>query len=153
MDMSKAFISAVENHLPDVAIVFDRYHISALMNRAIEDLRREQQNQLDEDGKQVLKGTRFPLLKNYENLTEEKQNRLQSLLEVNAPLFTIHTMKEQLRDFWDKPSMEEAIPFLDAWCNDAASSNISQLKRSPTHSCSTVTVSSITTSTPSLAAL
>ncbi|MDZ7696856.1 MAG: ISL3 family transposase [Deltaproteobacteria bacterium] len=129
MDMSKAFISAVENHLPDVAIVFDRYHISALMNRAIEDLRREQQNQLDEDGKQVLKGTRFLLLKNYENLTEEKQNRLQSLLEVNAPLFTIHTMKEQLRDFWDKPSMEEAIPFLDAWCNDAASSNISQLKK------------------------
>ncbi|MDZ7698310.1 MAG: transposase [Deltaproteobacteria bacterium] len=72
MDMSKAFISAVENHLPDVAIVFDRYHISALMNRAIEDLRREQQNQLDEDGKQVLKGTRFLLLKNYEIFTEEK---------------------------------------------------------------------------------
>ncbi|MDZ7696702.1 MAG: transposase [Deltaproteobacteria bacterium] len=73
INMSKAFISAVENHLPDVAIVFDRYHISALMNRAIEDLRREQQNQLDEDGKQVLKGTRFLLLKNYENLTEEEQ--------------------------------------------------------------------------------
>ncbi|MDZ7696701.1 MAG: transposase [Deltaproteobacteria bacterium] len=60
---------------------------------------------------------------------KKNRNRLQSLLEVNAPLFTIHTMKEQLRDFWDKPSMEEAIPFLDAWCNDAASSNISQLKK------------------------
>jgi transposase len=69
------------------------------------------------------------LLKNYENLDEEKQDRLQSLLEVNAPLFTIHTMKEQLRQFWEKDSIEEAITFLDAWCMDAEYSGIKPLKK------------------------
>jgi transposase len=41
MDMSKSYISAVQEHLPLVPIVFDHYHISALMNNAIEDVRRE----------------------------------------------------------------------------------------------------------------
>jgi len=129
MDMNKGFISAVEAHLPGVAIVFDHYHVSALMNKAIEEVRREQQSQLDEEGKQVLKGSRFLLLKNYENLDEEKQSRLQQLLEVNAPLLTVHTMKEQLREFWEKGSIEQAITFLDTWCNDAEKSGIKQLKR------------------------
>ena len=129
MDMSSSFISAVEENLPLVPIVFDHYHVSALMNKGIEEVRREQQAQLDEDGEKILKGTRFLLLKNYEKLDQEKQDRLQSLLQVNAPLFTIHTMKEQLREFWQKDSIGEAVTFLDAWCKDAESSAIAPLNR------------------------
>ena len=129
MDMSTAFSSAVEEHLPGVAIVFDRYHVSALMNKGIEDLRREQQSQLDKEGQKVLKGTRFLLLKNYETLDQEKQTRLAQLLQANAPLLTIHTMKEQFREFWEKDSIDQAIPFLDAWCTDAESSGVKELKK------------------------
>jgi transposase len=129
MDMSTGFISAVEEHLPFVPIVFDHYHVSALMNKGIEEVRREQQAQLDDEEGRYLKGSRFLLLKNYEKLDEEKQDRLQSLLEVNAPLFTIHTMKEQLREFWEKDSIEEAITFLDAWCTDAENSTVKPLKK------------------------
>ena len=38
-------------------------------------------------------------------------------------------MKEQLREFWEKDSIEEAITFLDAWCTDAENSAIKPLKR------------------------
>jgi len=129
MDMSSAFMSAVEEHLPAVAIVFDPYHVSALMNKGIEDLRREQQSQLDEEGKEVLKGSRFLLLKNYETLDQEKQSRLDQLLQANAPLLTLHTMKEQFREFWQKDSIDEAITFLDAWCTDAENSGVKELKK------------------------
>jgi transposase len=129
MDMSTAFSSAVEEHLPGVAIVFDRYHVSALLNKGIEDLRREQQSQLDEEGQKVLKGTRFLLLKNYETLDQEKQTRLAQLLQANAPLLTIHTMKEQFREFWEKDSIEQAIPFLHAWCTDAENSGVKELRK------------------------
>ncbi len=129
MDMSTSFMSAVQEHLPFVPIVFDHYNVSAMMNRGIEEVRRQQQAQLDEEGEKFLKGIRFLLLKNYENLDEENKNRLQSLLDVNAPLFTIHTMKEQLRTFWEKDSIEESITFLDAWCTDAENSDIKPLKR------------------------
>jgi transposase len=134
MDMSTAFSSAVEEHLPGVAIVFDRYHVSALMNKGIEDLRREQQSQLDEEGQKVLKGTRFLLLKNYETLDQEKQSRLAQLLQANTPLLTIHTMKEQFREFWEKDSIDQAIPFLDAWYTPASRNS----RRSPPLSCATV---------------
>lgn len=129
MDMNTGFAHAVQDHLPHVALVFDHYHVSALINRAIDELRREQQSQMDEKEQKTLKGSRFLLLKNYENLDEQKQGRLQNLLEANAPLWTMYTMKEQFRDFWQKPSIIEAMAFLDAWCTDAENSGIKQLKK------------------------
>jgi len=56
MYMSTAFISAVEEHLSHVTVVFDHYHVSALMNKGIANLRREQQPQLDEGGDKVFQG-------------------------------------------------------------------------------------------------
>jgi transposase len=129
MDMNKGYIRAVQDCLPQVAIVFDRYHVSALINQGIDELRRQQQGQLDEQEKQALKGSRFILLANYENLRDEKQSRLNALLEANAPLFTMHTMKEQFRVFWEKPCVIDAAKFLDAWCTDAANSGIRQLEK------------------------
>ena len=129
MDMSKSYISAVQEHLPLVPIVFDHYHISALMNNAIEDVRREQQAQIDQEGEKLIKGSRFLLLKNYENLSGEKQDRLNDLLRANEPLFIAHTMKEQLRQFWEKDTYFEAALFLDAWCTDAEKSGIKALKK------------------------
>lgn len=129
MDMSTGYIAAVHECLPGVEIVFDRYHVAALMNKAIDDLRRELQSKLEEQDRQVIKGSRFLLLSNYEKLEEDKQTRLNALLEVNAPLFTIHSMKEQLRTFWEKSSMAEGLEFLEAWCQDAANSGIKQLEK------------------------
>jgi transposase len=60
MDMSSAYYNAVIETLPRVNIVFDRYHIMALINQAIEDLRRDQQNELDRLGQQTrLRETAF----------------------------------------------------------------------------------------------
>jgi len=64
MDMSSAFFWSVREALPEVDIVFDHYHVSALMNRTVDELRREYQNQLDEAGKMTMKGSRFLFLRN-----------------------------------------------------------------------------------------
>lgn len=129
MDMNAGYVSAVQKYLPDVAIVFDRYHVSALINKATDELRRKQQAQLDEAGQKTLKGSRFLLLTNYEKLDDQKQSRLNSLLEANSPLFTMHAMKEQFRGFWEQSSVIKASNFLDAWCGDAESSGISHLTK------------------------
>ena len=47
MDMSSAYFGAAREALPDVDIVFDRFHITALMNRAIDELRRDVQGEMD----------------------------------------------------------------------------------------------------------
>jgi len=129
MDMSGSYFSAVRGCLPGVDIVFDHYHVSALMNQAIDELRREQQRELDDLGQKTLKGNRFLLLRNYDSLDSDRKTRVDALLQVNQPLFLAHSMKEQLRLFWDKEDLESAKGFLDTWLKDAMASGIRVLAR------------------------
>lgn len=119
MDMSKPYSSAVTEHLPHADIVFDRYHIMAMMNKAIETLRREQQRTLDNSDKRYLKGCRFLLLSNYNSLDKNRKTKLNALLEVNKPLFVMHSMKEQLRLLWGQLNRQKALQFLNQWIFDA----------------------------------
>ena len=66
MDMSAAYISAVQANLPDAAIVFDRFHVVKLMNEKLTELRRDLYRQASSDEKSVLKGSRWLILKNPE---------------------------------------------------------------------------------------
>ena len=68
VDMSHSYVKAITENLGHVDIVFDRYHISALMNRGIDELRKEIQAKLDKNDQQYFKGARFLFLKNYSNL-------------------------------------------------------------------------------------
>ncbi len=129
MDMNSAYFWAVKESLPDVLVIFDRYHVMALMNQALDELRREHQRDLDNLGKKTLKGSRFLLLRNYENLDDDSRGRLQQLLKVNQPLHLMHNMKEQLRVFWAKNNYSDACKFLETWCRDAMASGIKQLSR------------------------
>ena len=119
MDMSKSYRSAVEQFLPHVCIVFDRFHVMQLVSKTIDKVRRKQQKQMDEEKCKTLKGNRFLLLANYENLTPDETERLDIALGVNAPLFIIHTMKEQLRLLWSKPNKKSGRRFLATWIMDA----------------------------------
>lgn len=129
MDMSRSFFSAVQEVLPDVDVVFDRFHIMALMNKAIDEIRRAWQNQLDQAGLKTLKGSRFLFLRNYESLHKSEKSRLDTLLEVNQPLAIAHTLKEQLRLLWQLPDKETSQSFLQTWYTDAISAGIPQLRK------------------------
>lgn len=126
MDMSPAYISAVRTHLPAAAIVFDRFHVVKLMNEKLSDLRRGLQREADMLGKKMLKGTRWLLLKNPENLNETRNERrkLDEALAFNKPLAEAYYMKEQLRLFWQQPDKETAARFLERWCQWAWASDI-----------------------------
>ena len=129
MDMSSSFFWAVNEILPEVEVVFDRFHVMALMNKAIDSMRRDYQRQLDKTERKTLKGSRFLLLRNYEKLDPEHKSRLDILLEVNQPLAKIHFMKEQLRLFWNLSDRKRAAGFLWTWCQDALSSGIKHLAK------------------------
>ena len=81
--------------------------------------------------KEVLKGTRWLLLKNPENLDEEKdeKQRLKEALALNEPLATAYYMKEDLRRFWEQPGKRFATTFLDGWIRRAEASGIKVLQQ------------------------
>jgi len=127
IDMSKAYIAAVKKHLPKAVLVFDRFHIVKLFNEKLSDLRRELHREASTLlEKQVLKGTRWLLLKNPENLDERRneKQRLADALRLNEPLATAYYMKEDLRQFWDQPTKATARRVLADWVARAQASGI-----------------------------
>jgi transposase len=119
MDLSKSYTGAVRKVLPEIDIVFDRFHVMALMNRALDDIRKQQYKKLPEESRAFLKGQRFLLLKNYSSLSPDNVAQLNALLEVNIPLFQAHAMKEQLRLFWELESANKGAKFLLDWIHGA----------------------------------
>jgi transposase len=129
IDMNPGYISALQEYLPKVKIVFDRFHIVRIAQAMMDELRRSLQNTMKAVEGNTLKGSRYLLLSNYTNLSEEKQHRLKELLRVNEPLTKAYMFKEQLNLLWDLPSKEEGERFLKAWAKDAWESGIALVKK------------------------
>lgn len=130
-DMSAAYIRAVTDHLPDAQLVFDRFHIMKLFNEKLSDLRRELYREAEAGpAKNVLKGIRWLLLRNQENLDDDKNDweRLQEALELNHSLATAYYLKEELRLLWEQESAWSAGQLLDHWCVRARASGIRMLR-------------------------
>src|SRR5207249_168464 len=86
-DVSKAYIRAVRDHLPGAVHVFDHFHVTKLFNDKLSAFRRARYHQLSSArDRQILKGTRWLLLKNPENLdpTRHGAERLQEALRLHA---------------------------------------------------------------------
>jgi transposase len=129
-DMSVAYIEAVSSNLKDAVHVFDHFHVIKLYNEKLSELRRDVYREVtDLMHKDVLKGIRWLLLKNPENLdpTKNERVRLDEALRINAPLFVGYYMKEQLRAIWNQEDKRTARRFLNGWIALAQVSGIRML--------------------------
>lgn len=126
-DMSAAYWSAVLEHLPQAALVFDKFHVLKLMNERLDDLRREMVREAEGPLKLRIKGTRFLLLRNATNLQNEDIPRLDKALRLNEPLLLAWYLKEELHELWNQPSRQKMDLFLRDWCDKADHTGIGQL--------------------------
>ena len=127
MDMSPAYLSAVQRHLPEATVVFDRFHVVKLMNEKLTQLRRElHRAAVDKLHKQALKGTRWLLLKLPENLdpTKGEPKRLREALRLNESLAIAYYLKEDLRQLWEQPDKRTARLKLIDWYHQAMASGV-----------------------------
>lgn len=129
-DMNPGYIGAVLANLVNVPLVFDHFHVVKLMNQRLTQIRRTLYRELkDSMGKKVLKGSRWILLKNPENLKAEhnEKERLQEALRLNQPLATAYYLKEDLRQIWRQSNKKRAARFLNDWIARATTSGIGPL--------------------------
>ncbi len=131
-DMSKAYIRAIRENLPKAIHVFDHFHVVKLYNDKLSAFRRELFRELtDEHERQILKGTSWLLLKNPENLDDDRNEveRLAEVLELNTPLTLAYYMKEDLKQIWDQGSKAAARRVLNDWIRRAEASGVSMLQK------------------------
>ena len=130
-DLFVSFIASVLENCPGAVHVFDHFHVVKLMNDHLNDIRRKvYAMEKNVNKRKVLKGTRYLLLGNGEDIFDQQhKTRLDNALAMNAPLSKAYYLKEQLREIWSQISKEEAEAVLDDWVKQARESKIPQLMR------------------------
>ena len=131
-DMGKPYLRAVRDHLPHAVHVLDHFHVIKLFNDKLSALRRELYHQAQSDHeRKILKGTRWLLLKNPENLDDERNefDRLMAALRLNRTLAIAYYLKEDLRQIWQQPNQRTARRVLKDWLARARVSGIRMLQQ------------------------
>jgi transposase len=132
MDMNTASDLEVKQHCPQAEVVYDLFHVVARYGRDVIDrIRVDQANALrhDKPARQVVKQSRWLLLRNRENLKEDHAVRLQELLAANQPLATVYVLKDSLKEVWYAPSVREGWRRWRTWLRHARESDLAPLQR------------------------
>lgn len=124
IDMSPSYICGVTEHLPNAKIVFDKFHITALLNKAMDELRKAERKEFD-----MLKGHKYTVLYRYENLTAKKQDELDYMLMAFPRLGEGYRLKELFSTFWELENTEDALAFLTYWCDVVLETDIQAFKQ------------------------
>ena len=113
MDMAACYKKAVEKVLPKAAIVFDRFHVKAYVNEAVDEVRKAAQALADSGERKFIFSQRWLLLR-----TEPKEQdswRLENLFELNADLALAYQLKEQFDAIFELEDRGEAEKQMNAF--------------------------------------
>jgi transposase len=124
-DMSPAFIKGCTEELPNARITFDKFHVIAHANAAVDKMRR-----IEQRSDKSLKGMRWALLKDRANLKPEAAADLDALV---ARMTTVRTArawfyKEQLREILERKQINIVRAMLQHWCTCVMRSKVEPMK-------------------------
>jgi len=116
IDMWRPYQQVARAELPRARITADRFHVMKQLNERISQIRRKIQNNGDESLRQLLKGSRWLLVRNRSELESEEEERLGEILSACAELRTLYLFKEEFRLIFEKVTDKaKAQRFLLAW--------------------------------------
>ena len=115
MDMWKAFGNSARAHAPQADILYDKFHIIRHLNDAMDEVRRQEMGRLTGKRKKWVKGQRYNLLSNQENLNLDGKNALKELFKRNQRLYKAYLLKESFSQLWDYTYPTSARKFFDNW--------------------------------------
>ncbi len=117
-DMAEWITRPIAERCPNATVCLDPFHVIKLATDALDEIRREVWNEARKAGETALakdlKGARFALWKNPENLTPRQKLKLAHIQQINQRLYRAYLLKEQLRQIY-RVDTDEAIAILNAW--------------------------------------
>jgi transposase len=124
-DMSPAFIRGVGDHLPQAEITFDRYHVIAELNKAVDEVRKAERKTHPE-----LAGSKYVWLKRPERLSKGQKETLGWLSRPSARLATARAYRWRwdFDGFYEQP-LELGEAYLERWCRGAIRSRLEPIKK------------------------
>jgi len=85
------------------------------LGEALDTVRKQEYARLSGKNRKYIKGQKFILLSNRENLTLDGKTSLKALLKINKRLNTAYLLKESFGQLWDYQTETWARKFFDNW--------------------------------------
>ena len=119
--------NVVAARCPNATLCLDPFHVVQWATKAVDDVRREVWNRTRRNGDKktanAIKGSRWALLKNPEDLDGNQRIRLARIQDHNQPIYRAYLLKEQLRDVFKHVGVQ-ARNILDDWLAWASRSKL-----------------------------
>jgi transposase len=123
-DMAAWYLEAIADRAPHAVVCIDPFHVVALANRALDEVRRGEWNRARREGLEAraVKYTRWALLKHPDRLNADQRATLALVRRHNARLWRGYEIKEMVRAVYGRP--DEAATWLDGAIRRAARSRL-----------------------------
>lgn len=129
-DMWKAYVNVIGQKLDKAVHVLDRFHVMQKFGKALDEIRAEEAKRLKRDGyEQILKQSRWSLLKRPENLTEKQVVKLSEVLKYNLRTVRAYLLREEFQQFWGYTKAAWAEKFLNRWTTRVMRSRLEPMKK------------------------
>lgn len=117
IDLWKGYKNLVIELMPNAQVVADRFQVMAQINKELDSQRKKERRKVEDliktaktpehkaKHEQVLEGlkkSKYVLLKNEKDLSEEQENKLAQVKEVSPKLKIMHELKEEIRKVFEQ---------------------------------------------------
>jgi transposase len=128
-DMWGPYFAPIRERLSGAMHILDRFHIRQQLNKAVDDIRKDEARALAQAGlKPQLKKLRWALLKNRKNWTAKERKRMRQLETSGLAAIRAYWLVAAFEHFWSYVSPTWAGKFLDGWCQRVRRSRLKSLK-------------------------
>lgn len=116
MDMSKAYAKGVSDRCKNARIVYDKFHVIAHANKAVDLVRRSESQSDRKKVREALAKSRWIWLKNPKNLTRKEKARLKRIDQDMLQTGKAYQMRLALQEIYQIDSVVEAAKRFSEWC-------------------------------------
>ena len=108
VDMWGGYPKVIEEMFPNAILVFDRFHVIKGVNSELNKIRRDEGI--------TDRGSKFILLKNFEDLSDEQEEKLIVTLRRSETLKEAYLLKEELREIYETYyTVDEGMSEIEKW--------------------------------------
>jgi transposase len=129
LDMSGIYREVAADLVPQAKIVHDKFHVSKHLNEAVDKVRRRENNALQAEGDDRLKGARQLFLFNPENLPKDRVADFEALKNSDLKAARAWAIKESFRTFWQCKTLKEAQGVFKKWYAWAIRCRLHEIKK------------------------
>lgn len=129
IDMSKAYIKAVREYLPEAKICFDKYHVAAHLSKAVDAVRRNEQKTLRATDDRRLTKTRFLWLRNPDNMSDKEFGHLEELRAMSLKTGRAWAYKENAMSIFPYTSRSFAKMAWAKWLAGACRTRLEPIRK------------------------